>query len=161
MKKFISIFGLSLFLMACSSQFIVVDEPVVEPEIGLYQIQDIDFTDGLMDLTAKKLQWFQYEEGIEAAMEDTGCPREKITWGDCAPSLNNGFYVRVSDQEEVFSVQSNANIETFAPGSAEYFKHMTFSEFYDHWNAYDEYSPPYHLRIENGEIVEIVERYVP
>ncbi len=145
-----------------SFQLLFKDEPVVaEPQSGLYQIQNVALTDGSMNLTVKKLQWFGYEEGIEAAMEDTGCPREKITWGDCAPSLNNGVYVRVSDQEEVFSVQSNANIETFAPGSSEYFKHMTLSEFYDHWNAYDEDSPPYHLALEEGVVTGIVEQYVP
>jgi len=44
-------------------------------------------------LSIDQVHYLNGEEAINRAIQETGCAREKISYGGCAPSLNNGFYI--------------------------------------------------------------------
>jgi len=112
------------------------------------------------------IQMFSGEAAIEAAMEDTGCSREKISNGDCAPSLNNGFYIRNNNSQiRIFEISNKAIIKSLKeenmsemPVQFSYFKSIFSDETPEHqWLK----TAPYNIEISGGIITLISQQYLP
>lgn len=62
-----------------------------------------------LTLDIDEAEFLSGEEAVRAAMEDTGCLRERVA--DCVPSMNNDFYIRnLSFRTAPYPVASSASI---------------------------------------------------
>lgn len=115
------------------------------------------------------VQWFDGGEAIEAAMEETGCPREEITYGPCAPSLNNGFYIRNRNTTtQALPIMENLPVYLLTHNEQGTFQ-LTESSLQELTNAFApggddplSYRPaPYRLLVQQGVVTTIEQVYVP
>lgn len=112
------------------------------------------------------IQMFSGEAAIKAAMEDTGCSREKVSNGDCAPSLNNNFYIRNQDSQiRTFEISDKVTIISLKvenmeemPVQFSYFKSIFSDDTPDRqWLKI----APYNIEIDEGIITLISQQYLP
>lgn len=99
------------------------------------------------------VEMLQGEEAIIAAIEDTKCPREKITDGNCAPSLNNNFYIR-DKGERNNSLELSKDVKIFNASGAE----ITYAEL----KAYSSLeATPFYIEEADGKVITLIEQYLP
>lgn len=126
----------------------------------IYKKDDTDVN--LVDFDTVK--WLSGEEAIEVAMKDTGCIREEIAYGNCVPSLNNGFYIRnKSDKITTIEITPSAVFKILHGIES---KEITFSEMQDIFNNTDkevwQKNATYRLNTNSNNNVEsIIQRYQP
>lgn len=126
----------------------------------IYKKDDINVN--LVDIDT--VEWLDGEEAIEVAIKDTGCIREEIAYGNCVPSLNNGFYIRnKSDKIITLEIAPSAVFKILNGIES---KEITFSEMQDIFNNTDkevwQKNAIYRLNTNSNNIVEsIIQRYQP
>lgn len=99
------------------------------------------------------IEMFQGEEAITAAMEDTGCPREKITDGNCAPSLNNNFYIRDKGASKS-PLELSKDLKIFNSSGVE----ITYEQL----KAYQYLATtPFYIEEVDGKVITLIEQYLP
>lgn len=100
--------------------------------------------------------WLQGEEAIVTAMKDTGCPREKITDGNCAPSLNNDFYKKdLGPNDTPLEISNDVKIYDMIN------QKMTYEELKEHYKNNQYFEIVFDVKILDGKVVEIHEKYNP
>ena len=87
--------ALVILVIAVGAFFVMRKPSQVTPssEIRAY-IKSVFSKNGNNYIVADPVSYLGGEAAIQAAMKDTGCARDHITDGNCAPSLNNGFYIQ-------------------------------------------------------------------
>ncbi|MFA5820704.1 MAG: hypothetical protein WC873_01175 [Candidatus Gracilibacteria bacterium] len=74
-------------------------------------------------------------KAIEVAMEETKCPIEKVFNGDCAPSLNNNFYISNPEKKmETLEMDDKSKIEIYTTGEK---REIGLEELYNLWTQTD------------------------
>lgn len=102
-------------------------------------------------------------KAIEVAMEETKCPIGKVFNGDCAPSLNNNFYISNPEKKtETLEIDANAKIEVY---TADEKREIDLEGFYNLWTQTDAFSGGYQFfTVESGptgKITKMSSVYLP
>jgi len=103
------------------------------------------------------------QKAIEVAIEETKCPIEKVFDGDCAPSLNNNFYISNPEKgTETLTIDSNSKIEIY---TADELREIDLEGFYSLWTQTDAFTNGWNLftiEIETtGKITKLSSVYLP
>jgi len=111
------------------------------------------------------IEIFNGEEAIQAAMKDTGCARQNVASGKCAPSLNNGFYIRNSSTTtEKYTVTLSTEaylISTTDTSVLEKVGPFELKKRYDAGDLTGLRSSPFWLTVEDGKVLKIEQQYIP
>ncbi|MFA4891007.1 MAG: hypothetical protein WC604_01465 [Candidatus Gracilibacteria bacterium] len=102
-------------------------------------------------------------KAIEVAMEETKCPIGEVFNGDCAPSLNNNFYISNPEKKtETLEIDSNSKIEVY---TADEIREIDLEGFYNLWTQTDAFMAGWNLfTIEigpTGKITRLSSVYLP
>lgn len=102
-------------------------------------------------------------KAIEVAMEETKCPIGTVFNGDCAPSLNNNFYIsNLEKKMETLEIDNNAKIEVY---TADKLRGIDLEGFYSLWTQTDAFTEGWNLfTIEispTGKITRLTSVYLP
>lgn len=113
-------------------------------------------------LDLDEVEFLSGDDARAAVMEDTGCAREKVE--ECAPSMNNDYYIRNMEAEvSGFLVSPGASVSIMkSPGSpvlSSSSPEELLSLFPDPAMFLSAF--PFKVRTEGGAIVWIEEQYVP
>ncbi len=135
-------------------------------EQTIYNIMDVEQKDGQLYLTVKSARMFSGDKAQEQAIKETGCPMERIKNGDCAPSLNNGFYISkqlspeqrlaVSDDAQIL-VLDYTTVQLMQVNRGEFFKSYTQTNGV----VAGGFNTPFTLEIKDGQINRVEQQYIP
>jgi len=111
------------------------------------------------------IEIFSGEDAIQAAMKDTGCSKENITSGTCAPSLNNGFYIRNSSSStEKYSVTLSTEaylISQTDSSQLEKVGPLELKQRFDTGELTGLRTAPFWLTVKDGKVLKIEQQYIP
>lgn len=110
-----------------------------------------------------KIEMFNGEEATAAAMKDTGCSKEKVV--ECAPSLNNAFYIRnTSTSTEKYTVTLSTEVYLISSEDTSYVEKVSLSQLKEKYTARDLTglrSAPFWITVKNGKILRVEQQYLP
>lgn len=113
-------------------------------------------------LEIDEIQFLSGEEAVQQVIKDTGCPREKVY--ECAPSMNNDFYISNPEKEtKLYRVSNSAKLQIMINPGSPVLSGITFQEFADLYNS-DQLllkQLPFNFKLQNGEIIFVEEQYTP
>jgi len=113
-------------------------------------IKPITNNNGKLYLNIDKVDLLNGEEAINRAIQETGCAKEKINYGGCATSLNNGFYI--SNPVKTYVDYEVLNNVITTKGSV-----TDFNSYYkDNFN-----NTLFSITLENNKVVSVKEVYLP
>jgi hypothetical protein len=162
----IIIVGILLMRSALSNdpQLVISGNEASEEETRSFSglITALEQTDDFVAVSIDEVEFLSGEEAIAASMEDSGCPRERIS--ECIPSLNNDFYIRNTDQKTYdYIISSRAAIKIFASPGSPVLRPATTNEFTRLFHEGNERFQRYVFNIvtEGNTIVSLEEQYMP
>ena len=117
-------------------------------------ITDIENKNGQLYVSFDEAIWLVGEEAISTAIIETGCVRENIYNGECAPSLNNGFYISNIDTQSVLFKLSNSAIMGNNKTGEVLISSDNFRDVYTK-------SALYSINIKNSQVTQITAMYMP
>ncbi len=178
---------LTLLCCGCSRQLPIVSAPTArfpdiptQPQptsevpkgisIPITFIKDVYDKNNTTYLAADAAEMLSGKIAETMALKETGCSREHLFDGDCAPSLNNAFYisnpvtttiplplaktVKITMTTVPWNHSSNSTLSVTLTEFKKLFHQPPFSNF----NAT---MIPFNLVIQNGEVITITEQYLP
>jgi len=136
------------------------DEVFIDNKVAF--IKKITFQQNQYTMDVETTEMLNGDEAIAKAIAETGCSKERIFDGDCAPSLNNNFYfskVRVNK-----TLTANTDVKVFLitspsmelrESSLEQLKNL-----FEQTDAFD-IKTPFRIEEKNGIISKITQQYIP
>lgn len=139
--------------------------PVVQPtEKDVYTILKVEQKKKQLYATIASSTMLSGNTALQLAIQETGCPEAKITDGECAPSLNNGFYISRKLGKEL-TLPLSKNVEVFLVQGTEPVQ-MTGDQFFNLFTQTDAFSlgenrTPFLIEVVDGQIKKVEQQYIP
>lgn len=106
-------------------------------------------------------QMYGGDEAVTVALNETGCSREKISDGNCAPSLNNGFYISNPDRATT-TLLLPPTVKIMIEDKGAQQKSISTENFIKLWKEKQiTEKTPFIVSQENGVITKLAEQYLP
>lgn len=161
------VFILGLFIAIVSSFTTPADQSstnINSKGTPIYFIKKIAEKTGSYTVDIDAALIFSGEDAIEIASKETGCSKQQLMDGDCAPSLNNDFYISNPDKTtQTLSISSNVKVSLLQDTDHGMdLKETTFENFKNMFAA-DGFTKdtPYTLVIHRGIISDMEQYYLP
>lgn len=125
-------------------------------------VRDMREGDGVFMVIVSEIDFLSGDEAIKQGMRDTGCTRDRIT--ECIPSLNNGFYLRMKDDNLYsYRIASDASISVLKNGASPITQTLTRDEFASHYKNLQHIlrSVPFLLVARGSVITTVEQKYIP
>ncbi|NCS99516.1 hypothetical protein GW765_00885 [Candidatus Parcubacteria bacterium] len=131
----------------------------------VYQIVNIEPAGtGQYSMRVRSTAEYGGDYAIEKAIEETGCERSRIYDGDCAPSLNNNFYLSTAfGDEQVLTISQDTNIFLYEGDHLRATSQEAFVNLFTQTDAFGggDYWQPFILEIHKTDVLNITAVYLP
>ncbi len=120
--------------------------------------------DGLSALvTVDPIEMFTGDRATEAAMQDSGCSKEKVIV--CVPSLNNSFYIRnLSKDTQTFALTLSTRVYLSSQTESTKLEKVSLLDLkkkYDDGSLGDLSVTPFVITVKDGNITQVEQQYIP
>ena len=106
----------------------------------------------------------QGDAAVNLAIKETKCPKARIFDGDCAPSLNNNFYIskKRTPRTLTATLETKVVLNTPSPDGL-VSQETTVEKLFNLFNQTDAYNSdsPFRIEEKDGVATQIEEQYIP